>query len=248
MLKRGLYPTSLGGNVIIIHFKFVFTLFEGYFYVFTTLILNKKQMDKSNHIYLVDDHSLFLKGLSILIKSIFPEYEVRRFNSAEELLNYNNEEEPELLVSDVELPGEDVFEMFKELRSKYNSLPILVISMHKKIAVIRRCKKMKINGYLLKDEDDELEDALKIILEGGEYYSEKVESFYNQMYDETVKLSVREEEILKCIAKGYSNFDISEKLFIGLETVKTHKRNIRMKLGFNSNSEIIKYVKNNYII
>ena len=57
----------------------------------------------------------------------------------------------DLFISDVELPGEDTFGLLETLREKIPSLPILVVSMHKKNAVIRRCKDIGIKGYLLKE-------------------------------------------------------------------------------------------------
>ena len=204
---------------------------------------------KAKNVIILDDHTLFLKGMALLLKECCVECDILTYQSISKLKSDKlNFEEFDLLISDIELPNEDTFGFFTSLKRDFPKLPILVVSMHKKNAIIRKCKAIGIDGYLLKDEPDQLAIAVETIINGGKYYSKTVIDFCRQTKDMVQTLSNREEELIKLIAGGYSNNDISEILFLSIETVKTHKKNIKLKLGTNSVSDIINYAKKNYLI
>lgn len=203
----------------------------------------------SKKVIILDDHTLFLKGMALILKECCVNCDIYTYQSISKLksdkLNFNNFD---LLISDIEMPNENTFELFASLKTEYPNLPIMVVSMHKKNAIIRKCKAIGIEGYLLKDEDNQLAKAVETILNGGDYYSETIIKFCNQTKDISPTLSTREEEVIKLIAKGYSNADIAKQLFLSVETIKTHKKNIKIKLDFESPADIIAYAKRNFII
>lgn len=200
-------------------------------------------------VIILDDHTLFLKGMTLILKDCCADCDVYSYQSIRKLKNDKLKfDEFDLLISDIELPEEDTFELFASLKSDFPGLPILVVSMHKKNAILRKCKALNIEGYLLKDEDDQLTNAVETIINGGEYYSKAITDFCNKTKNTFIKLSAREDEIIKLIAGGYNNQQISERLFITVETVKTHKKNIRLKLDVVDNHGIIDYAKENILI
>jgi len=204
---------------------------------------------KTKRVIILDDHSMFLKGLSLIIKSHCSDCEIFIYQSIDLLkkdkLNYSDFD---LFISDIELPGEDTFGLLQSLRNNVPSLPILVVSMHKKNAVIKRCKEIGIKGYLLKDEDEQLTIAMEKIINGEEYYSKAIQEFCARTKNTLINISQREEGIIKLIAKGYSNNEIAEALFLSSETIKTHKKNIKLKLDMSSTSEIIDYANKTFLL
>ena len=204
---------------------------------------------KTKKVIILDDHSLFLRGMSLILRECCNDCEVYAYQSIRMLkkdkLKY---EEFDLLISDVELPGEDTFGLLESLREKVPALPILVVSMHKKNAVIRRCREIGIRGYLLKDEDEQLFKAIETIVAGGEYYSKTIQEFCKKTKSTFIGISKREEQIIKLIAKGLNNIEIANHLFLSVETVKTHKKNIKLKLNVGNTAEIIKYAKKTYLM
>ena len=204
---------------------------------------------KSKRIIILDDHTLFLKGMELILKEYCPDCDVYTYQSIKKLkrdrLNFYKFD---LLISDIELPNEDTFGLFASLKDNYPRLPILVVSMHKKNAIIKKCKTIGIEGYLLKHEAQQLIEAITTILNGKEYFSKTIVEFCNQTRNISENLSAREEEIIKLIANGYSNQEIASSLILSIDTVKTHKRNIKMKLNLEGVSEIIDYAKKNYLL
>jgi len=204
---------------------------------------------KSKRIIILDDHTLFLKGMELILKEYCSDCDVYAYQSIKKLkrdrLNFYKFD---LLISDIELPNEDTFGFFTLLKKNYPRLPILVVSMHKKNAIIKKCKTIGIEGYLLKHEDQQLVSAITTILDGKEYFSKTIVEFCNQTKNISENLSNREEEIIKLIANGYTNQEIASSLILSIDTIKTHKRNIKLKLNLDGVSEIIDYAKKNYLL
>jgi len=206
-------------------------------------------MKKSLNFAIIDDHTLFLKGLEELVSHDFPSSKIRCFDGIQEFKSdFSNPSRLNLLICDIELPGEDVFAFFSSFRQSFPNVPILVISMHKKLSIIKKCKEIEIEGYLLKDDDDYLKESITAILEGENFYSPRIIKFYTKYSNQLNNISPREEEIILLMTKGFSNLEISDQLSVGLETVKTHKRNIRTKLGMHELRDIIRYAKQNFLV
>ncbi|MGB1040502.1 MAG: response regulator [Flavobacteriales bacterium] len=205
-------------------------------------------MKNTKSILILDDHSLFLKGLKVLIEETYEDCIIRTFSSIESLIKtVKNFDLYDLLISDMELPNENIYDLFSLVRSK-SRIPILVVSMHKKIVAINQCKKIGVNGYILKSDDEYLSKAINETLLGNDFFSPTVKRLLNSAVAQNILISEREKEMIRCICKGYSNLEIAERLFISVETVKTHKRNIKSKLGLETNHEIIEFANENMII
>lgn len=202
---------------------------------------------KQLNIIMLDDHSLFMNGLKHILAKPF-KVNFRTFNSIKSIehadLNYNNYD---LMISDLDLPNEDIFYFFEKIKQNF-TIPILVISMHQKISLIRKCDKFEVNGYILKNDDEFLLNAVCSILAGENYYSPSIKKIINSFSAQKKLLSDREEQVIKYICDGYSNQKIANFLNISIETVKTHKKNIKVKLGVSDTAELIDYAKKNIIL
>lgn len=195
-------------------------------------------------IILIDDHSLFAEGLSKIIADRFTNADIQYFQSIKSFEDAAVErQEIDLIISDIELPGEDVFPFFEE----YAQVPILVISMHNKLHVIRKCLELGVKGYILKDDHDKFEKAIKMLLNNDTYYSPQVKKKLKLLETRENILTPKEETIIRLIAEGKSNNDIADELFISINTIKTHRKNIHSKLNMSSTGELIKYFYDNYI-
>ncbi len=199
-------------------------------------------------ILILDDHTLFAKGISNLLQKKFGEFEVCMFSSIHLLKESNADfSEFDLLISDIELPNENIFDFLAETRKNYPKLPILIVSMHNKLSVIKKCKDLGIEGYILKDDQNPVSEVVELILAGKEFYSDKVIETLEILNKKENILTPKEEQIVSLVVEGYSNAEILEKLFVSPNTLKTHKKNIFRKLGIKSTTELVKYYYDNYI-
>lgn len=199
-------------------------------------------------ILILDDHSLFSKGLGEILKDNFENVDIAIYESISKLTSQNPDYiSCDLLISDIELPGEDIFVFLNYVKSNFPNLPILVISMHNKLSVIRKCKEINIEGYILKDDHNLITKVVKELLNGREFYSPKVLKTLDILKIKENVLTPKEEQIIALIASGKSNQEIADELFISYNTIKTHRKNISRKLHISSVADLIKYYYENYL-
>src|SRR5690606_33689350 len=144
-------------------------------------------------------------------------------------------------------------EATKKVKELYPDIKIIALTMHDDISVITKMIKAGASGYVLKRTNmNEVIEALKIVHHNGKYLSKNTQNIImdnlmspDDLMDSKEKnkpvLSARELEVLKLIAKEYSNEKIGEKLFISERTVEAHRRNIFIKTKTKSIVGLMKY-------
>jgi DNA-binding NarL/FixJ family response regulator len=210
-----------------------------------------KKMEKVK-VFLVDDHAILMDGVKSLLNAT-DEYEVAgTASTAEDALKYLQNEPVDILISDYSLPGMDGLGLVKVMQRIKPEVKILIMSMHDEAHLVKEILKEGIKGYLLKkDSQKELIAALDQIRAGRTYLSNEINTLLIQNLqnpDEGKLLTEREREILKLIAKEYTNKDIAEELFISERTVETHRKNIFRKTKTNSLVGLIKFAYANNLV
>ena len=179
-------------------------------------------MNKELNILLLDDHSMFLSGLIKLVEASYPNSVIGAFTSIASLKeNVNDYNQYDIFISDLELPGENIFELLKDIR-KSSDVPILVVTMYNKIVTINQCKKEGVNGYILKNDDEFLTNAITALLAGGEFYSPKVKQLLNSSVAQNLMFSERELDVMRLICTGNGNQTISQRLDISINPQKEY--------------------------
>ncbi len=189
------------------------------------------------NIVLVDDHEMFLEGISNILSKQDDMYVLAVVNNAKEALKTLETNMPDVLITDVSMPEMNGVEFVKKVNEKFPNLKILVISVFKQIQAFGG-----IHGYLQKDTSyDELILAIKTIVIKGEPYFYKGYKKENKALEfNTTILSKREKDIVCLIAKELTTDQIAEHLFLSRYTVETHKKNIYQKLQVNNAAGLVK--------
>ena len=198
-------------------------------------------------ILILDDHILFTKGLRQIIEKNFYPIEIFTFNSIASLREDEAElHQIDLFISDIELPNENIFELLYDVKQMRPMLPVLVLSMHNKLSIIKRCIELKVSGYVLKDDGRLIIDAITEIMKGGEYFSKKVKNTLKILETKESFLTPLEKDIIKLFANGCTNDEIAKKLFISFQTVLTYRKTINSKLKIQNPTQLINYYKRVY--
>ena len=205
---------------------------------------------KKINIAIVDDHSLFLEGLSSILKDIDNFKILITASSAKELLNQPNLATIDVLISDISMPEMDGIALSQMIKKQFPTIKILIVSMHEETQIIKALIKMKIDGYLFKNADKELLiSAITSVAQGNLFFSEAIKNkliFTNEEEDEPStksilpKLSSREKEILELIAKGLTINQIADTLFISHHTVVSHKQKLFYKFNVDKITSLVK--------
>lgn len=203
-------------------------------------------------LFLVDDHTIVLDGLRALITGHNNISIIGEAGNGEKLFGLLSESQPDIILMDISLPGVSGIELCRMVREQYPAIKVLFLSMYTTEEFVFNALKAGASGYLPKNiSQNELLEAITTIYAGGDYFSEAIsdmilKSFVRKSrssdHDEPGELlSKRELEILSLFAGGYSNSEISEKLFISIRTVESHKNHIMQKLNLKSTVDLVKF-------
>ncbi len=193
---------------------------------------------------LVDDHKILLDGIKQLL-SAEPDLEVvAEATDARMGLNLLSYLQADILVTDLSLPDVTHTSFITDVRKKFPELKILVLSMHDESELLRDVLKTGVNGYVLKSNSrEELVRAIRNVILGEYYVSPDVslKLMEQEQRKNSSALTEREIEIVKLIAKEFSNKQIADALFISERTVESHRKNIFRKSETHTVVGLIKY-------
>lgn len=194
-------------------------------------------------IVIIEDDQTIAEGLRYSIE-YNKKYNVSGiYNSAEDALKEIKVDNPGIIILDIDLPGKSGLEIIPELKQILPDAEILMLTSSIEDDDIFNALRLGASGYLQKDlEIENLLEALDEIVSGGSPLSGNVaRKVISSMRTEStdIQLTKQESALLKFMIDGYSNKEISEKMFISLPTVKFHTSNIYKKLGVGSRAEAV---------
>ncbi len=206
-------------------------------------------------IFIADDHPLVRKGVKEILEE---EIDLKVIGDAaypHEVLEGLRREEPDILVTDLTMPGRSGLDLISDIRQLFPKLPILVLTMHPEERFAVRALKAGAYGYLTKDtKPEELIKAVRQVVTGRKYITpslaEKLATELNRDQDKKPHetLSDREFQIMRLIASGKKVSEIGDKLSISIRTVNTYRARILFKMNMKSNAELTLYAIENHLI
>ena len=203
-------------------------------------------------VFLVDDHAIMLDGLVALLKTDQEMEIVGTAGTVAAAMEFLKMNHVDVLVTDYNLPDDDGLTLVRKVKRLWPDIKILVLSMHNESHLVKEILKEGIDGYVLKkDSKDELIDALYSVRKGNLFVSNEINGMLVRNLhqpDDQKLLTEREREILKLIAKEFTNRMIAEELYISERTVETHRKNIFRKTKTNSLVGLIKFAYSNNLI
>ncbi|HEX8963705.1 MAG TPA: response regulator transcription factor [Rhodocyclaceae bacterium] len=205
-------------------------------------------MNQPIRLLIADDHGIVRQGLRQLFALLNHLSVVGEAADGEQTLTRLAEGDVDTLLLDMTMPGLCGEDLISSIRGRYPGLPILVLSMHNEPQVAQRALKAGATGYLAKDRDPEdLIDAIEKVAAGGRYLDPHLaeQLAFAMTGDGNLhrhdRLTAREFEIMRLLAKGMSVNEVADRLAISNKTVSTHKARLMEKMEFASNAEIVRY-------
>jgi len=208
------------------------------------------------HVLIIDDHAVLRAGLRMLVNAE-PDMEmVCEAENRREALNCIAQLQPDVVLLDISLPDESGLDMVQHILDVSPSTRIIILTMHDQEGYLRKAMTSGASGYLLKKAaDTELLSAIRVVFQGGTYLHKAHSQVFfvpDSSSDKPVfeqvnsleKLSPRELAVLRMIAKGFTNRQTAEALFLSEKTVETYKARLMTKLGLLSRVELIQFALN----
>ena len=201
-------------------------------------------------ILLIDDHQVVLESLGLLFRAIENVKVVGTLNDSRQVQPFLEKNVVDLVVSDFHIPYLSGVDLTYQIRKNHPAIKVLLLTMAEDVPHIRAAIRAGVNGYILKKSNkEELIKAIEQVMDGKRYFSQEVIEELSAHTGEDLnnpqttiqQLTERETEILRLIAMEFSSNEISEKLFISVSTVESHRRNLFQKLNVKSAIGLTKY-------
>lgn len=202
-------------------------------------------------ILLVDDHPFMRAGLAQLIDRQADMRVCGEAGNPAEALQALASTKPDLVLSDLTMPGRSGLEFIKDLRAAHADLAILVVSMHDESVFAERALRAGARGYIMKEAGGEnLLAAIRQVLRGEVYVSPRMSARILESLSGArprgskspiEKLTDREFEVFQLIGQGKSTRDIAGQLHLSSKTVDVHRANIKEKLGLTDSTALIRH-------
>ncbi len=201
------------------------------------------------NIVIVDDHPLFRHALIQAVRYNFPHVQITEISTANDLYSLlEQQDEPDLILLDLNLPGASGFSALVHIRAHYPMLPVIIVSAHEEVSIIQRAIAHGAMGYIPKSaHPSQIGGAIKDVLEGEIWLPQSVagQEFAPQATEETVlaekiqSLTQQQFRVLMMVAEGMLNKQIGYTLGVSEATIKAHVTAIFKKLGVQNRTQAV---------
>lgn len=215
---------------------------------------------KAIHIVIADDHPLVRKGLA---DALSDELDIKIISEASDgatAWSLLKQFKPDVLLLDIDMPKMTGLELLekKKQTSDMDSTKIIILTMHHDSALLNKCIRNGAGSYLLKSiEPFKIAEVIRKVHAQGHYYlpemmTEILENpqvnSHGTATNPIAELTEREREVLEGIARGLTNVQIGEKLFISARTVDTHRTNLMKKLNVHNVASLVRIALQNGLV
>jgi two-component system NarL family response regulator len=203
-------------------------------------------------VLVVDDQELFRRGLIMLLSGDSDIEVVGEASDGITATDLAVKTAPDVILLDVRMPRRTGVEACRGIKEAVPSAKIIMLTVSDEEADLYESVKNGASGYLLKDSSiEEVAQAIRVVNEGQSLISPSmavklIDEFKQMSKPEreqgpALRLTEREREVLRLVAKGLNNREVAKELFISENTVKNHVRNILEKLQLHSRMEAVMY-------
>jgi DNA-binding NarL/FixJ family response regulator len=202
-------------------------------------------------ILIVDDHPMTRAGMAQLLNKQTDMKVCGEMGSPQEALGEIAKASPDLLLTDMTMPGRSGIEFIKDVLALYPEVPILVVSMHDEVIYAERALRAGARGYIMKEAGgEELLAAIRRVISGKVYVSEQMSARIldklsgrkpRGSHSPIEKLSDREFEVFQMIGQGKSTRDIAKQLHLSPKTVDVHRGHIKEKLELKDVTSLVRH-------
>jgi len=206
-------------------------------------------------ILIADDHAIVRQGLKQIVTETPDMIVAGEASNGQELLNKIKENDYDVVVLDITMPGRNGMDVLRQLRSERSGLPVLMLSIHPEEQYALRALRAGASGYLTKESaPDELVVAIRKVSRGGKYISSslaeklafELDVGREQAPHET--LSDREYQVMCMIASGKTVMEIAQELSLSEKTISTYRSRILEKMKMKNNAELTYYAIKNQLV
>jgi len=192
-------------------------------------------------VLIVDDHKVVAEGFERLINESNKAQVVGKAYSAADCMDLLAKQQIEVLLLDISLPDGNGIDLCKNIKAIYPEIKILMVTSYSEMSTIMWALENGASGYILKNSmAEEIIEGICTVAKGEQFLCNEVNILMRKQEKHPVRLTRREEELLRLIIGGYSNSEIADKMFLGYHTIKGYRKNLMLKLNVHNTAQLIK--------
>jgi DNA-binding NarL/FixJ family response regulator len=211
-------------------------------------------------VVIADDHELYRRGMGVVVELDGTARIVGEASDGDEALAVCTRVRPDVVLMDVRMPGVGGIEACRRVHAALPRTRILMLTMSDEETDLFEAIKAGASGYLLKDlPGEEVSEAIRLVHEGQAIIPPgmaatllnefgRLSRDTNESVTPDTRLTDREVEVLRLVARGLANREIADQLVISENTVKNHVRNILEKLHLHSRVEAAVYAHQQHLM
>lgn len=205
--------------------------------------------EKPIQILIADDHQVVASGIKTLLDSNDQLHVAGIVSNGHEVLEFLKKRQVDIALLDISMPVMDGLEATKRVHETHPNVKVLILSTHDDGSLINAVMQSGASGYILKTASpEELTEAILRVAAGEKVLSphltasliDHMQRLAGDVPGMQVKVTRREKEIIRLIAKEYTTEQIAAELFISVNTVTTHKRNLFSKFDVKNSVGLVK--------
>jgi DNA-binding NarL/FixJ family response regulator len=215
-------------------------------------------MSKIN-ISIADDYKIFREGLKVGLSADPNLQIISEADNGEDLLKVLEKSLPDVIIMDLKMPLMDGMEATKQVRKKYPSVKVLVVSMYEDDKFIIHLMENGANGYLLKNaEPEEIRRSIYAVHENGYYFNDLVnkallkklviKNNLKPSFNQNIDLSEREQEVLKLICEEKTAAEIAKQIYLSPRSVEGIRQRLIEKVGVRNTAGLVMFAVKNGIV
>jgi len=193
------------------------------------------------NVAVVEDHRIVVDGLEkIISESGMARITGIAYNISEcwKMLTIS---QPDVLLLDVGLPDGSGMELCPKIKEKYPSVQILILTNYAERNVVMRVMEEGASGYILKNAlSEEIIEGIRIVAAGERFLCEEVNMLLKKQETDSLRLTRREQELLRLIVAGKTSSEIADKMCLGYETIKSYRKNLIFKLNVHNTAQLVR--------
>jgi DNA-binding NarL/FixJ family response regulator len=211
-----------------------------------------QQTNQPVRMLVADDHPIVRAGIKTVLESYGSWTVNLEAADGEQALRLARLRRPDLAVLDYSLPVRSGLEVARVLKEELPQIRLLLYTMHSDARLLSELERIGVEGFVLKNEEDEmLLAAVKAILAGRRYYSQHSGASVHQDAEPSAlleSLTAREQELVRLVATGYTNLNIAAAWGVSVKTVEAHRTSAMKKLNVHNAVGLAKFAIRNKLV
>lgn len=190
---------------------------------------------------IVDDHRILVEGLNKLFDNSDTVDVIGVAYSGKECRIALRKELPDVILLDINLPDVSGIDLCKEIKTENPEIKIVALSSFNEYTIVRRMIENGASGYVVKNAmPEEIFLSVETVANNEIFLCEEIDLLMRNRSNNPIWLTPREKELLKYIVEGLTNHEIAEKMYLGVETINSYRKNLLIKLGAKNTAVLVR--------